>query len=372
MKAIAIIPGTTTAELVDRREPHIGAPDDVKIKVWQVGICGTDREEAAGGRADAPAGRSELVIGHEMFGQVVEVGSTVTSVVPGDYAVFTVRRGCGQCAACGANRSDMCQTGKYTERGIKGADGFQAEYVVDKESYLVKVPEAIKDIGVLTEPMSVAAKAIDEALVIQHARLGPFLQGDNWLQGKRALIAGIGAIGLMAAFALRLRGAEVVGMDIVEEDTLRPRILKAIGGTYVDGRKVWATDLDEACGPADFVFEATGIAKLQVQLIDALAINGIYVATGIPAGKRPVDIMAGVLMQQLVLKNQLVLGSVNASPEHYRQAVDYLAQSAERWPQAIRGTITEKVPVERFKEALVHQSAEEIKVVVEWEGSRQQ
>ena len=54
MKAIAVVPGTKTVQLVDRPEPAIVAPDDIKLKVLRVGICGTDREEAAGGRAKAP------------------------------------------------------------------------------------------------------------------------------------------------------------------------------------------------------------------------------------------------------------------------------------------------------------------------------
>jgi threonine dehydrogenase-like Zn-dependent dehydrogenase len=366
MKAIAIIPGTTQVSLTDITEPMINAPDDVKIKICQVGICGTDREEASGGRAEAPAGKKQLVIGHEMFGEIVEVGSTVKIVSKGDFGVFIVRRGCNKCEACLNGRSDMCYTGDYTERGIKGADGFQAEYVVDKEQYLVKVPVEMKEIGVLTEPMSVACKAIDEALIIQHARLKDFDRQTNWLEGKKALIAGIGPIGLMAAFALRLKGAEVIGMDIVDENSSRPKILKEIGGTYVDGRKVAVTDLDEVCGEADFVFEATGIAKLQIQLIDTLRVNGIYVATGIPAGERPLNIEAGAIMQQLVLKNQVVLGSVNASLQHYKMAVNDLHASLIKWPAALKAVITEKVPFTNFEQALHQHLAGEIKVVVEW------
>ena len=366
MKAIAIVPGTTNVSLIDMEEPMIKAPDEVKIKIREVGICGTDREEVAGGRADAPAGKKQLVIGHEMFGEVVEVGAQVTRVSKGDFAVFMVRRGCGKCRACLNERSDMCYTGDYTERGIKGADGFQAEYVVDKENYLVKVPPSVKEIGVLTEPMSVAAKAIDEALIIQRARLGNFDKEENWFKGKKALIAGIGPIGLMAAFALTLRGAKVIGMDIVEEHTLRPQILKQIGGTYVDGRKVQVTDLDKTCGEADFVFEATGIAKLQIQLIDALAINGIYVATGIPGGDRPLTVAAGNLIQQLVLKNQVVLGSVNASIHHYQMAVDDLEACMQKWPQSITAVITEKIPFTDFTAAFHDHGPDEIKLVVTW------
>jgi threonine dehydrogenase-like Zn-dependent dehydrogenase len=368
MKAISLVPGTTNISLAEVEEPMIANPDEVKIKIWQVGICGTDREEAAGGRADAPMGKQHLIIGHEMFGQVVEIGGGVSSVKVGDYGVLTVRRGCGKCPACNNNRSDMCYTGEYTERGIKGADGFQSQYVVDKEQYLIKVPESIKSIGVLTEPMSVAAKAIDEAMIIQSARLKGFDRTENWFKGKKALIAGIGAIGLMAAFALRLRGAEVIGMDIVDEDTLRPQILKQIGGKYIDGREIGVTDIDEKCGEADFVFEATGIAKLQIELIDTLAINGIYVATGIPAGERPLNVTAGSMMQQLVLKNQIILGSVNASIDHYKMAVEDLAACYEKWPEQILQVITEKIPYSNFGQALHQHSVDEIKVVVDWTG----
>lgn len=368
MKAISLIPQTTNIALSEIEEPHIASPDDIKIKVLQVGICGTDREEAEGGRADAPAGKHELVIGHEMFGQVVETGSNVQAARPGDYGLFTVRRSCGQCVACLKDRNDMCISGRYTERGIKGADGFQTEFVVDDQRYFIKVPAEIKHIGVLTEPMSVAAKAIDEALVIQRVRLRDIWPTDNWLKGKKALIAGLGPIGLMSAFALRLQGANVIGLDIVDENALRAKILRDIGGVYIDGREIQTIDIDETCGEADFVFEATGIAKLQIELIDALAVNGIYVATGIPAGRRPMTIMAGEIMQQLVLKNQILLGSVNASIQHNKMAVDYLQASKEKWPGIIEKVITERVPYSRFRDAIFSHTANEIKVIVEWEN----
>ena len=130
-----------------RPEPAITAQDEVKVKVIRVGICGTDRTEVSGGRADAPDGQKELVIGHEMFGQVVGLGSSVTRVKVGDFAVFTVRRGCGQCPPCQMGRADMCQTGKYQERGIHGMDGYQTQFVVDKEQYIVSVPAELEPVA---------------------------------------------------------------------------------------------------------------------------------------------------------------------------------------------------------------------------------
>ena len=98
MRALVSVTGTSTIKLVDRPEPQVTTDDEVKLRVLRVGICGTDREEAAGGRSKPPAGQNELVIGHEIFGQVVETGKAVTRVARDDFAVFTVRRGCGKCS----------------------------------------------------------------------------------------------------------------------------------------------------------------------------------------------------------------------------------------------------------------------------------
>jgi threonine dehydrogenase-like Zn-dependent dehydrogenase len=366
MKAIGIVPGTTTPHLVERPEPSITAPDEIKLRVLRVGICGTDREEAAGGRARAPQGQPDLVIGHEMFGQVVGVGAAVTRVQPGDFAVFTVRRGCGQCMPCAMNRSDMCRTGDYRERGIWGLDGYQAEYVVDREQYVVRVPADLEPVGVLSEPLSVAEKAIDEALHLQLARLPDAAATPDWLHGRRCLVAGLGPIGLLAALALRLRGAEVYGLDVVDAGTARPQWLLKIGGQYVDSRQVPPDRVDDALGPMELIFEATGIASVEFNLLDALAPNGVYVLTGIPGGERPLQIPGAELIRDLVLDNQAMVGSVNAARGHFQMAVDDLATARLRWGDHVARLITHRHSYTDVASALSQHPADEIKAVVEW------
>lgn len=367
MKAIALVPGTTIVQLVDRPEPSITAADEIKMRVLRVGICGTDREEAAGGRARGPAGRQELILGHEMFGQVVEVGPAATRVKPGDYAVFTVRRGCGHCLPCAMNRSDMCCTGDYTERGIWGRDGYQTQYVVDKEQYIVRVPPELEPVGVLCEPLSVAEKAIEEAVRLQLARLPDAPATPNWLYGQRCLVAGLGPIGLLAALALRLRGAEVYGLDIVDTGTPRPQWLTGIGGHYVDGRQVAPDRVDDTLGPMALIFEATGVASLEFSLLDALAINGVYVLTGVPGGNRPVQIPGADLIRQLVLQNQVMVGSVNAARVHFQMAVEDLAHTALRWGVGtIASLITHRYTYKDLDRPLRQHGPDEIKVVIEW------
>ncbi len=372
MKAIALAPGTTRIDLVELPEPAITCPDQVKVRILRVGICGTDREEAAGGRALAPEGRTGLVIGHEMFGRVVETGRSVTSVRPGDHAVFTVRRGCGECLPCLMNRSDMCMTGRYRERGIWGLDGYQTEFAVDKEQYVVRVPEEIAAVGVLAEPLSVAEKAIDESVRIQAARLPEAAATPNWLFGRRCLVAGLGPIGLLAALALRLRGAEVYGIDVVDVATVRPQWLSGIGGTYVDGRTVPPDRVERVLGGMDLVFEATGVASLEFDLLDTLGKNGVYVLTGIPGGDRPLQLDGAELIRRLVLGNQVMVGSVNASRGHFQMAVDDLIRAGLVWGDHMTRLISHRRPYADFHGALTRHEADEIKVVLEWDGGKEE
>ncbi len=366
MKAIAIVPGTPGSRLVDRPEPSVTAQDEVKVRIMRVGICGTDREEVSGGRAQAPDGQKELVIGHEMFGQVVAVGSYVTRVKPGDFAVFTVRRGCGQCASCLMNRADMCQTGNYKERGIRGLDGYQTEYVVDQEQYIVQVAAELEAVGVLMEPLSVVEKAIDEALRLQTVRCPDAAVTPDWLHGRRCLVAGLGPVGLLAAMVLRLRGGEVYGLDVVDPNTARPKWLSGVGGHYIDGRQIPADQVEQKIGGMDFILDATGIAPLEFNLLDALALNGMYVLTGIPGGDRPLQIPGAELIRQLVLDNQVMLGSVNAASGHFQMAADDLAQAHLRWGAQIASLITNRYSQDQFAGMKDQHQPDAIKEVVEW------
>jgi threonine dehydrogenase-like Zn-dependent dehydrogenase len=351
---------------VERPEPAITTPDEVKVKVIRVGICGTDREEVSGGRADAPDGQKELVIGHEMFGQVVGLGSSVTRVKMGDFAVFSVRRGCGECASCLMGRADMCQTGKYRERGIRGLDGYQTEFVVDKEQYVVRVPAELEAVGVLMEPLSIVEKAIDEAVRLQIVRCPEAATTPDWIFGRRCMVAGLGPVGLLACTVLRLRGAEVYGLDVVDSTSSRPKWLNVIGGHYVDGRQVPADQVQKHVGSMDLILDASGIAALEFNLLDALALNGVYVITGIPGGDRPLQIAGAELVRQLVLDNQVMLGSVNAARGHFQMAVDDLSQAQLRWGAHLTALITNRYPFSQFGELVNHHSQDAIKEVIEW------
>jgi threonine dehydrogenase-like Zn-dependent dehydrogenase len=346
-------------------EPQITAEDDIKVRTIAVGVCGTDRALLHDHRA-AP----ELVIGHEMLGQVIEVGPAVRRVKPNDLVVFTVRRSCGQCVSCAQQRSDMCSTGDFGERGIRGLHGFQCEYVVDRESNAVVVPEAIGEAAVLVEPLSIVEKAIHEVLLLQRARLPDALAHPHWLHDKRTLVAGLGPVGLLAALVLRLRGAHVFGLDVVDPGDARVRWLQHIGGEYIDGRRHDERRIDETIGPADLIVEAAGAPALAFNLIEALGLNGAYALTGIPIHDRTIRIAGSELMRALVLKNQLLVGSVNSARDHFLMAVDDLLHARLLWGSHIDGLITERRQPEELENALQERAGDEIKVVIDWRGVR--
>ena len=368
MKAIALQPGTSNLRLADWPEPKIEKDDEIKAKVLSVGICGTDREEASGGRADAPRGEKELIIGHEMVAKVVEVGRAVKKVAIGDPVVFTVRRECGQpqCPACKISRSDMCITGNYTERGIKGRHGFQAEYVVDREQYVVKVPPEIADIAVLTEPMSVVQKAIDEATIIQTNRM-PYLKGkQHWLEGKTALVAGLGPIGLLGAVVLRLRGAQVIGLARESTDSYRAKLLGAIGGTYINDKAISLAEIGQKYPDIHLILDAVGSAKLDFDLLDILGVNGVFVLTGVPGEQPPVALDGAKIIRKLVLGNQAMVGSVNESIEHFERGVRDLEAASKQWPGVLQKFITQRFAVADFQKAISFHDSNKVKVVIDW------
>lgn len=369
MKAIAYSPGRRELGIVERPEPAIMAGDQVKLMVSRVGVCGTDRERIAEGKAPPPEGFDDLVIGHESFGRVVEAGEEVDAVSPGDYAVFTIRRGCDECAPCRMGRPDMCRTGKYRDRGLSGIDGFNSEYVVDSQRHVIHVPEELAPAGVLLEPMSVVEKALDEVVKFQSARLPEANIGSDWFWGKRALVAGTGTIGLLACLALRLRGASVYGVDILDGDSPRPRWLSGIQGTYIDGRKVKPEKVDEELGPMDLVFESAGVPGLMFNLIDALARNAVYVVAGIPSEavhERTIRIPGAQLMDQLVRKNQLVFGTVSSAEGHFRMALDDFAMAEYRWRGHTAKMINRELDFTEYREAMTTHPEEEIKAVLKW------
>lgn len=349
MKAVSVFPGRREVRLTDEPEPELRSPTDVKLRMLEVGICGTDKEIAACQYGTPPHGHESLVIGHESLGEVVAFGKSVKDLKAGDLVVPMVRRPCRRedCLACRSERQDYCYSGEFVERGIQSMHGFMTEYVVDDARYMVKVPKSLRDVAVLVEPLTIAEKALAQVAVIQQ-RLPwacPIERGSERHTCHRALVIGAGPVGLLGAMALRHAGFEVTMYSKTPTPNDRAALVEAIGGRYVSSQQHTVEQLSELVGQVDLVYEAVGASQVAFDVLRALGTNGIFVFTGVPARKGPIQLDSDLLMRNIVLKNQVVLGSVNAGREDFESAVRDLGAFRKRWPEALGAMITGRFPL---------------------------
>jgi glucose 1-dehydrogenase len=358
MKGVAIFPGARRVCLTDVPEPRLAGPTDVRVRILDVGICGTDKELCAFKYGTPPKGSDHLVIGHETLGEVIEVGAAVTRVAIGDLVVPMVRRPCphAHCLACTGGRQDFCYTGDYTERGIKERHGFMTECVVDDERWMNVVPRALRDVGVLVEPLTIAEKALAEMTLIQ--------QRLPWEGRRRALVLGAGPVGLLGAMALLTDGFETFVYSRGAAGSPRGRLVAEIGATFISTDDTAVGDLPGRIGNIDAIYEATGASSLAFAVLPVLGQNGLFIMTGVPGRGAPTLVETDLLMRNLVLGNQVLLGSVNASRADFESAIRDLTTFRERWPHAVEALITGRFPIDAYAEQLLAQPAEAIKNVI--------
>ena len=99
------------------------------------------------------------------------------------------------------------------------------------------------------------------------------------------------------------------------------------------------------------------MAQISFEVMKLMALNGIFIFTGIPAQKPAIPIEADCLMRDLVLKNQVVLGTVNADGPAFEGAIRDLGLFKKRWPDALRAVITGRYPMEQFSELVLGKNA---------------
>jgi glucose 1-dehydrogenase len=340
MQALAVFPSKKSLQLVDIPQPKLNGPTDVLLRMREVGLCGTDREIISFEYGTPPPGSDHLILGHESLAEVVEIGDGVTSLRPGDLVVAIVRRPCSdpKCRPCRVGRSDFCMTGGYTERGIKQADGFLTEYTSDDEDYLVKVPKALADVAVLIEPLSVVAKAVDQAQrILERLPYEPEL--------KHGLVLGAGPVGLLGAMALIANGYETVVYSREPEDSTKAKLIHSLGASYISAASQPIETLAEKTGEFDFILEAVGFAPVMLAASRLLRANRVVALTGIPSEGGAKDTDVGLTLREMVLKNQAVFGTVNAGRRDYFTAIQQIEQCMILFPDSVRKLITHRLPL---------------------------
>jgi threonine dehydrogenase-like Zn-dependent dehydrogenase len=358
MKGVGVVPQQKELRLIDHPEPTITAPNELKIRSIEVGICGTDREICTFAYGQPPAGGNYLLLGHECLGEVVEVGSAVKNFKPGDLVVPSVRRPCGDpnCVPCREGRQDFCETWKFTERGINQRHGFMTSYFVEEAAYLTPVPPELRDVAVMAEPLTVAEKGLAQAWQVQQRVPGwehHNRDGKGRGHGRTAVVLGAGPIGQLGAMKLIVEGFRVFVYSRSPKPNYKADLVESIGATYISAVTMATEDFAKHVGNIDLVYEAVGEAHIAFDLMGVLGINGVYILTGIPPMQGPTPVYAANLMRNIVLKNQAIVGTVNASPQAFIDAIHDLGEFKKRWPEALGKLITGRHTIDAHRELLV-------------------
>src|ERR671923_1728045 len=241
MKAVAVFPGKSNSiHLEEVPKPSVDDVPDGKgvlVQVLRVGVDGTDKEINDAEYGAAPPGDDFLVIGHENFGRVVEVGPNVPdTIVPGTYVVASVRRP-GMSIYGKIGLQDFTTDDVYFERGINLLHGYLTEYYVEDHQFVFPLPANLAEVGVLLEPTTVAEKGINHAYEIQR-RL------KVW-QPKSALVLGSGTVGLLTALVARLRGLELTVYSLPQRPYRNAELVEQLGGTYVSSQEATLAQTSE-------------------------------------------------------------------------------------------------------------------------------
>jgi threonine dehydrogenase-like Zn-dependent dehydrogenase len=346
MKAITVEPHRpASARLEDVSEPDL-SNGSILVEAIAVGVCGTDTEIVEGKYGWAPPGKKRLVLGHESLGRVLDPGAS-SSLKKGDLVVGIVRRPDGvPCPNCAVGEWDMCTNGQYTERGIKEIDGFMSERWRIEPEYAMKVDPSLGLLGVLIEPTTVVTKAVEQVIAVGHRAF--------W-EPRTLLVTGAGPIGLLAALIGKQRGMEVHVLDRVESGP-KPELVRDLGSTYHTG------SVANLGFVPDVIIECTGVGQVINDAIRGVGAGGIVCLTGVGTGGSTVGPPVADVAAAAVLKNNVVVGSVNANKRHWYKAGEVLAHADRKW---LNRLITRREKPEDFKKAL-QRSPDDIKVVIQF------
>ncbi len=286
MQAIAKIKAGPGLSLIDAPIPKPKA-DELLLKIKACSICGTDIhiynwESPWDSKIKPP-----MIIGHEGFGEVVEIGKAVKDWEIGDHATPESHFHCGKCDMCLSGHANVCR--KMLGLGMGGANGTYAEYLVAPAKSAWKTSKKISpEVGTLQEPFGNAVYTVDEGHV----------------KDKTVAIFGMGPIGIMAISAAKALGAEMVigigGSDIHKE------LAKKMGiDIFIDRKneEVIARIMEETDNKGIDVFlEMSGAESAIMQGFEAVKKGGTAVLLGLPTKQITIDWSKYLVLKDLTIK----------------------------------------------------------------------
>ncbi|MBY7144387.1 zinc-binding alcohol dehydrogenase family protein [Virgibacillus sp. NKC19-3] len=335
MKAVRI-PKAHVIELLNMNEPMIDQGDQVKVKIKRVGICGSDMHIYNGTN---PLATYPRIIGHEVTGEIVDVGSSVSGISVGDHVVIEPIHYCGVCYACRSGRPNVCK--EVTVFGVH-EDGGMREFVVLPESKVHKVNTEIEwDEAVMAEPYTIGAQATWRG---------------NVQKGQVVFIQGAGPIGIAVLKVAKLRGATVIISDITNE---RLEFAKVNGADDVinpseEDSIAKMNDITNDEG-ANVVIDAVGTPQTFELSVEVASAAGYVVTLGFSATPSSISLKA-------ITKKELTIVGSRLQTNQFAVVVDLMNKKK----LTHHGLVTHKFHVDQVREAFefVHKNPDKVRKAV--------
>lgn len=317
------------------------AADEVRINVAYCGVCGTDLHIFKGGmdkRVTMPQ-----VIGHEMSGEIAEVGAKVKDWSKGDRVVVRPLDPCGNCPACQAGHFHICHNLKFL--GIDTPGAFQGSWTVPART-LHRLPPALPlDQAALIEPVAVACHDV---------RLGEVKAGEE------VVVIGGGPIGLLIALIASQAGARVV---VSELNPFRVKLAREIGLEAVNPQEVDLTDLvgkRSGGAGADVVFEVSGSQSGASVMTQLARTRGRIVVVAIFAEPPRIDLF------RFFWRELRLCGARVYEPEDFEKAIALSAKGG----LPLNRLISARWPLEELLKAFeqIEASTDLMKVLIDTRG----
>ena len=245
MKA-AIIHAARDLRIGEAELPAMG-PEEVRVRIRNGGICGSDLHYYQHGGFGTVRIKEPLIPGHEIAGEVLEAGTAVTRVKPGDRVAVNPSRPCGQCEYCLEGKPRHCLDMRFLGSAMRfpHVQGGFREVLVCSEAQALPIPTGLSlERAAFAEPLSVCLHAANQA---------------GQLMGRRVLVTGAGPIGALAVLVARHAGArEVVATDLADEPLAIARRIGADDAINVRTDPAGLDRFANGKGYFDVVFEASG------------------------------------------------------------------------------------------------------------------
>jgi len=314
-------------------KPTLESPHDVLIAINYTGICGSDVHYWEEGRIGDFILKDPMVLGHESAGTILEVGSAVKSLKPGDRIALEPGYPCRRCPACLSGHYNLCPEMHFA--ASPPIDGTLTGFYVSPEDFCYKLPDHISlQEGALIEPLAVAVH------IVKQAEIKP---------GQTVVVMGAGPVGLLCCAVAKCYGASTIVSVDIQQNRLDFAAKYAATHTFMPSRVPApenAAKLKSECGlgeGADAVIDASGAEPSIQTSLHTVRKGGIYVQGGMGKPDITFPIMA-LCMREITAKGSFRYGSGD-----YKLAVELVARGGVEVKSLITGTVAFEEAEEAFK-----------------------